>query len=440
MKIKNLLWSFFALCISFSCSRSQETTENNSIISEVHKICSKADVLNIEQKVESTEIEFLCHDKPYSLVLDKQGNVLYKESPFEHPQSFLQQVNKKIQKSHPQWIIDEVSLIETPDTSFVKIEVIKNGVEENLFFTLNGKLYKFKQYTSNEVWTTSFLKESNYYKSLHYDFLNSVETFDVPEVLKEISGISVVGDTALFCIQDELGVVFQIDLRDKSLSTVGRFTDIGDFEDVQVVDNNVYVLRSDGNIFSFNYEKYNGKIEQSMLNIPCMNMEGLFFDKQLNQFLVSCKEPAMGFRSTNKKQHRQDLQINADKERIVYTFDKNSIVSPQKFISIAIEDIRQFIQTNYNITTIEAITCNPSAIAKNPITNDYYILSAADKMIVVYDNKNTLKDVILLSPDDFYKPEGIDFLSNGDMIICSEGMKKGSLQGQITIIKLVNND
>lgn len=439
MKIKNLLWSFFALCISFSCSRSQETTENNSIISEVHKICSKADVLNIEQKVESTEIEFLCHDKPYSLVLDKQGNVLYKESPFEHPQSFLQQVNKKIQKSHPQWIIDEVSLIETPDTSFVKIEVIKNGVEENLFFTLNGKLYKFKQYTSNEVWTTSFLKESNYYKSLHYDFLNSVETFDVPEVLKEISGISVVGDTALFCIQDELGVVFQIDLRDKSLSTVGRFTDIGDFEDVQVVDNNVYVLRSDGNIFSFNYEKYNGKIEQSMLNIPCMNMEGLFFDKQLNQFLVSCKEPAMGFRSTNKKQHRQDLQINADKERIIYTFDKNSVVSPKKFISIDIEDIRQFIQTNYNITTIEAITCNPSAIAKNPITNDYYILSAMDKMIVVYNN-NTLKDVILLSPDDFYKPEGIDFLSNGDMIICSEGMKKGSLQGRVSVIKLVNND
>lgn len=434
MKIKNLLWTLLAICISFSCSRSQETNENSSIISEVHKICSKADVVNIEQKIESTEIEFLCNDKPYSLVLDKLGNVLYKESPYEHPQAFLQQVNKKIQKTHPNWIIDEVSLIETPDTSFVKIEVIKNGVEESLFFTLTGKLYKFKQYSSNEIWTNSFLSVSNYYKSLQYDFLNSIETFDVPEVLKEISGISVIGDTALFCIQDELGVVFQIDLQDQSLSTVGRFTDVGDFEDVQVVDNKVYVLRSDGNIFSFNYENFNGKIEQSMLNIPCMNMEGLFFDKQQNQFLVSCKEPAMGLRSTTKKQHKQDLQINADKERIIYAFDKNSIVSPKKFISIAIEDIRQFIQTNYNITTTETITCNPSAIAKNPITNEYYILSAVDKMIVVY-NDNTLKDVILLSPDDFYKPEGIDFLSNGDMIICSEGMKKGSLQGRISIIK-----
>lgn len=437
MKSKNLLIIVFACSIGVSCSQNQQTNENNSISAEVHKICANADVTNIEHKVESTEIEFLCNDKPYSLVLDKLGNVLYKESPYEHPQSFLQQVNKKIQKSHPNWIIDEVSIIETADTSFVKIEVIKNGIEENLFFTHNGKLYKFKQYSSNEVWNTALLSESNYYKSLQYDFLNSVETFDAPEVLKEISGISVLGDTALFCIQDELGVVFQIDLQDKSLSTVGRFTDIGDFEDVQVVDNKVYVLRSDGNIFSFNYENFNGKIEQSMLNIPCMNMEGLFYDKQQKQFLVSCKEPTMGIRTTNKKQHRQELQNNADKERIIYAFDKNSFITPKKLISIEIEDIRQFIQANYHIASTQNITCNPSAIAKNPITNGYYVLSATDRMITVY-NENTLKDVILLSSDEYYKPEGIDFLSNGDMIICSEGMKKGSLPGQISIIKRRN--
>lgn len=436
MKRQTSLFLFAVTLFLFGCSGKESTSqENNKMMSEVYKICPKADVVNVENKFESVEIEFLCDDNPISLVFDKQGNLLYKETNFKPTEDFLRKATKKIQKSHAGWIIDEISLIENTDTSFVKIEVIKNGVEENLFFTVDGKFYKFKNYITTEIWSENSLRESEYYKTLPYDFLNSKRTFDVPEVLKEISGISVVGDTSVFCIQDELGAVFQIDLRDESLATVGRFTDVGDFEDVQAVGDSVVILRSDGTLFSFAYDKFNGRANQIMMNVPCMNMEGLYYDKSIDKYLVSCKEPSMGLRSTNKKQHQQDLLEYADRERMIYAFDKKNVTKPESYLAIRIEDVRDFVKEHYKIDSVANITFNPSALARNPISNELYVLSASQRMILVYDNQ-TLKNVMLLVPEDFYKPEGLDFLSNGDMVICSEGMKKGYLQGQITVVQM----
>ncbi|MBQ3677655.1 MAG: hypothetical protein II926_09885 [Bacteroidales bacterium] len=427
----------FAVTVLFlGCSGKKTTSQETSLMmAEVYRICPKADVINVENKFESKEIEFLCDDQPISLVFDSQGNVLYKESPYKPDAMFLNKLNKKIQKNHAGWILDEISLIETADTSFVKVEVLKHGIEENLFFTLDGKFYKIKNYIATETWSQKTLEKSAYYASLPYDMLHPKKQFDVPEVLKEISGLSVVGDSVIFCVQDELGAVFQVDLRDESLSTVGRFTDVGDFEDVQVVGNMVYVLRSDGSLFSFNYEKFSGHCSQVMLNVPCMNLEGLFYDAKAHQFLVSCKEPSLGLRTTDKKQHKREVMANAEKERMVYSIDvqHNNAVKP--ILSIKIDDIRSFVKKHYENVSTETMAFNPSALAIHPITNELYVLSASERMIVVYDG-TVVKQVILLSPDDFYKPEGLDFLSNGDMVICNEGMKKGYLQGTVAVFEM----
>ena len=430
---------FAATMLIFGCTGNKTTSQESSkMMAEVYKFCPKADVVNVEHKVESVEIEFLCNDKPISFVFDKNENLLYKETAFKPSPDFLRKMEKKIQKNHSGWILDEISLIETRDTSFVKIELLKNGVEENLFFTLDGKFYKFKNFISNETWSLQSLQSSAYYKTLDYDFLNPKKTFEVPEVLKEISGLSIAGDTAIFCIQDELGAVFQIDLRDESMTTVGRFTDIGDFEDVQIVGDDVVVLRSDGALFSFNYENFSGHADQVMLRVPCMNIEGLFYDKDSKKFLVSCKEPSMDTRASNKKAHRQKVLENADKERLIYVFDKKSVGNPTEYLSIKIEEVRTFIKNNYQIDSVQTIHFNPSALAIHPVSKELYVLSAADRMILVYDGA-TLKNVMLLAPEDFYKPEGLDFLSNGDMVISSEGMKKGYLQGKITIVEMKKN-
>ena len=100
---------------------------------------------------------------------------------------------------------------------------MKNGVEETLFFTQTGKFYKFKNFATTESWSKEMLKNCDYYASLSYDLLKPKKVFDLPELLKEISGISLVDDSIAFCVQDELGAVFQINLDDESVSQVARF-------------------------------------------------------------------------------------------------------------------------------------------------------------------------------------------------------------------------
>lgn len=426
--IQGILIPFCIVCVC--CAG--KTQESDPMMAQVYKICPKADVINVEHKVESTEIEFLCGKEPVSLVFDKQGTLLYKETAYRPDEAFLRKVQKKVQKTHADWIVDEYSMVHTKDTSFVKLELLKDGVEESMFFTMDGKFYKFKSYVTTESWLAADLKKSKYAASLPYDFLKPTKVIELDEVLKEVSGISVVGDTAVFCVQDELGAVFQVNLEDNAMSSVGRFTDIGDFEDIQVVGDSVVVLRSDGTLFFFNFVNFKGNINQVMMNVPCMNLEGLFYDSKTKKYLVACKEPSVERRASSAKQHKQEMAMKADQGRVVYSFDKNSIAKPEKVLSVKIDEIRTLVNNLYGMK----VECfSPSAIAIHPITNETYVLSSQQRMIAVYDG-TLLKSVFLLPPEDYYKPEGLDFLSNGDMILCSEGVKKGALQGQIFVLKM----
>ncbi|MCQ2607281.1 MAG: hypothetical protein MJ197_01145 [Bacteroidales bacterium] len=435
MKYHSIILVLISVCF-FNCN-AQKTTEqdNDNFLSEVHRVCPKAEVISVEQKMESIEVDFTCDGKPMSMVFDKQGTLLYKESPYNASNQFKQKIDKKIQKTHAGWLLDEMSLIETKDTSFVKLEMIKNGVEESLFFTLDGKFYKVNKAQNNETWSAQTLEDNSYYQTLPYNFSKPSKQFDLSEVLKEISGITLVNDSVAFCVQDELGAVFQINLNNEIISTVARFTDIGDFEDIQVVGNMVTILRSDGVLFTFDYNNFSGKTSEIRIQVPCMNIEGLWFDQMSKQYLISCKEPSVSVRSATKKEHKQRIQENAEKERFVYSFSLNSANKPKEHLAIAIAEIRSFIKEHYQIDSVQNITFNPSALAIHPKTKDMYVLSATDRLIAVYSGK-TLINVMLLPPELFYKPEGVEFLSNGDMVICSEGMKKGYVQGQITILKM----
>ena len=63
----------------------------------------------------------------------------------------------------------------------------------------------------------------------------------------------------------------------------------------------------------------------------------------------------------------------------------------------------------------------PSALARNPINNNWYIISAVNKMLVITDDKWNVKNVVALSSNTFTQPEGIAFDKNGNMYISNEG-------------------
>ncbi|MBK9735062.1 MAG: SdiA-regulated domain-containing protein [Saprospiraceae bacterium] len=82
--------------------------------------------------------------------------------------------------------------------------------------------------------------------------------------------------------------------------------------------------------------------------------------------------------------------------------------------SIDVAEIQAFI--NKSITGFK-----PSALAKNPITGTWFILSGSDNLLVITDTNWKVKDVYQLNGNTFNQAEGITFDKEGNLYISNEG-------------------
>jgi uncharacterized protein YjiK len=71
----------------------------------------------------------------------------------------------------------------------------------------------------------------------------------------------------------------------------------------------------------------------------------------------------------------------------------------------------------------------PSALTKDPLTGDWYILSAVNKLLVVADKSWKVKGAYPLNTHTFNQPEGIAFDNDGNLYISNEG--DGFIDGNI---------
>ncbi|HON53875.1 MAG TPA: hypothetical protein PLS12_11750, partial [Bacteroidales bacterium] len=311
MKIlsKQIAISIIMMYALVSCSQTKSLHNYKAI----ETICKDADIIEVEKKIDYTEVEFTCKGINYEVGIDLQGNIIYTEKAVSQNEIPFENIQKKIIKKYPDWSIDEFSIVDLPDTSFIKVELLRNGIEENAFFTLDGKWFKPKNYVGKDTWNIHDLSETVYYSASAYNYLNPTTIIDLPETLREISGIAVVNNTTLLCVQDELGAVFSLDLQKQEITNMFRFTDIGDFEDIAYNNDTAYVLRSDGTIFSFAYTNFTGNIQQKIVQASSLNIEGLCYNPFSQSFLLASKAPTVG---------------KPDAERYIYEFTKTSIHSP----------------------------------------------------------------------------------------------------------------
>jgi uncharacterized protein YjiK len=260
----------------------------------------------------------------------------------------------------------------------------------------------------------SDLSRSDAHDEVPYNFLKPDKIYEMPEVLKEISGIAVKGNDTLYCVQDELGAVFQYDIHKEEITGMFRFSDVGDFEDLAIRDDEIYVLRSDGTLFRFNYRNFSGKTEQIVVPVPCLDMEGLGYDAAKNLFYIACKDHLIGEKS---------------KDRAIFTITSENMSEPQLALTIKQDEIDLFSKKGAAIKTVET-QINPSAIAIHPLTGEIFVLSASDRLVAIYDD-GKLTNMIMLPSGLYYKPEGITFTPNGDLYLSSEGIKKSNVNGRI---------
>lgn len=264
--------------------------------------------------------------------------------------------------------------------------------------------------------STDIVKNNNHYDE--YDFHKPDLKIILPDTLREISGLAILNDYEIACIQDENGIVFIYNLISKEITKQIAFFHNGDYEGICLNSENIYVLKSDGVLFEIlNFRSEKPIVNSYNTGIPAQNNEGLCFDKTGNRILIACKS------KIGKGAQYKDL-------RVVYSFDiQSKRLSKEPVYSFNLQDIQEFAddkgislpdkKTKKGDKKSE-IKFRPSEINIHPITNDIYILSAVEQLLFVFKYSGELKHIQILDSELFLKPEGIDFFKNGDMLISNE--------------------
>lgn len=256
-----------------------------------------------------------------------------------------------------------------------------------------------------------------------YNLDHPDERLQLPEILREVSGITDVDINTLALVQDENGIVFIYDLEKNKIKRQFEFAEDGDYEGITRVGKTLYILRSDGTLFEIeDYEKESLQVTAYDTGILAKNNEGLCYDPVYNRLLIANKSKAGKGKEYKgiKAVFSFDLETKTTSEHPVYEFSLQAI---NRFV--ADNEIELPIRTTKKGKQVPTPEFKPSAIAIHPITNQLYMLSAADHLILIFNIKGGIETVQVLDEFMFNKPEGITFFENGDMIISNEGPRDG---------------
>lgn len=235
--------------------------------------------------------------------------------------------------------------------------------------------------------------------------LEAPEKFNMPDNLLEISGIALnkLDASRIYSIQDEEGRLFTQQWGIKK-ATSTKFGPRGDYEDLGIMAEQVFVLKSSGHIYAFKLDPNNDDVsEQTQVwkdLLPKGEYESLYADEEAQMLYVLTKIAG----NKNKKTFGYKLKYNKG----TFKFD----------------DVEKF---ELDVAAIEKFSgklksgLKASALGQHPGTKEWYILSSADKLLVIANPDWTIKSVHDLDSSVFSQPEGIAFDSDMNLYISNEG-------------------
>lgn len=267
------------------------------------------------------------------------------------------------------------------------------------------------------MWTGIFLTSSD---KIGYDFSKPTLNDELPPILHEISGLAIIDSSSIACVQDEDGILFIYNIKKHKITKQHAFGLKGDYEGITLVDDILYVLRSDGVLFEIkDHQTKKLKVKTYSTRVPAINNEGLCYDAINNRLLIGAKG------KINKDPTNKDI-------RLIYAFDlKTKTLNQSPAFNFNITDINLTAKMqgihfpkkqNKKGKSIEhGFKFNTSEISIHPITHQLFVLSATEHVLFVFNKNGALEYIEQLNPLVFNKSEGLDFFQNGDLIISNEG-------------------
>ena len=244
------------------------------------------------------------------------------------------------------------------------------------------------------------------------------KTLVLPEILREVSGVTDIDSNTVACVQDENGILFLYDVANNKIKQQYNFHIDGDYEGITDVGASMYILRSDGLLLEIlNYKSKTFSIKNYATGIPANNNEGLCYDPDKNRLLIASKSKiGKGPEFKDKRYiYAFDLKTKKLNDDPVFSFDVVAIKNYAKEKKISLPE-----KSKKNGPT-PLLKFFPSAIDIHPVTKNLYLLSASDHMLFIFRPDGSIEHIEMLDPNIFNKAEGITFFKSGDMMITNEG-------------------
>jgi len=233
----------------------------------------------------------------------------------------------------------------------------------------------------------------------------------LPKKLKEISGIAFSEDGRLFAHDDERAVIYQINPENGDIIKnfyFGLIVKKGDFEDIEIVGDDFYMVTSNGIIYKFlegsdgqrvEYESFDADLKKDN------DVEGLCYDPLTNTLLLALKgEPGGGLNKDYKTVYSFYLSSNKREHKPRFVLDK--------------KEIKKLSSEN---------EFDPSGIARHPLTGDFYVIAASGNLMVQLSPDGVIQSIQKLSRKLHNQPEGIAFTKDGILYIADESKKQGTI-------------
>ncbi|MBA3900729.1 MAG: hypothetical protein H0X62_11055 [Bacteroidetes bacterium] len=333
--------------------------------------------------------DFSIEGKKIKLLMDKKGEVLksVREISEKHlPVEIQEHLNKR-------------------DTTLRNIQAKELQVKSKVEFEIKGITLstkeKFKFGPKGQI-LKSKIKNLKHKQLSFYS-----QKWALPPILLEVSGISLINDSLMACVQDELGVIYIYDLKNSKIADEIPFAGPGDYEGIAVVENDCWAMRSDGMFYKVSdFLKADFQVDSFFFHLEKkeQDFEGLCYDKAHNRLLI-VPRAFDTFGQTIKGIYSFNLKAEKFYTHPVYTIDMNSPVFP-----------KSERKKNKDVAL-------PSGIAINPKNNNLYITDAYRFQMLIMNRKGELIDRIKLNPEVFEQAEGIIFTDDGDVYISSEGVE-----------------
>ncbi|RYD57432.1 MAG: hypothetical protein EOP56_08990 [Sphingobacteriales bacterium] len=243
-----------------------------------------------------------------------------------------------------------------------------------------------------------------------------VNKWEVPDILKEISGIAWIDNNRFACVQDEKGIIFIYNTSSGKIEREVSFAGDGDFEDIVLIGKVAYMLRSDGHIFEVNnidITKPQVREYETPLTTK-QNIEGLAYDKKNERLLATVKDKETGDNSYKG----------------IYAFS----LSTKKMQSAPVYKIKMD-DPMFGKGKKKKGGMFPSAIAIHPTTGNIYVLEGRNPKLLVMKPDGSVQTLYTMNKDDFAQAEGLSFSPDGRLFISNEGVKES---GNILAVKTGN--